>query len=98
MREHKLDAIIVPGGRALELRRRHCLWLTGHGNGTRCAATLVPLDGEPTMIYSMGGTTRAVRRQVAVAVTDVRHSRNGRYADIMVERLRELSSSAVASD
>jgi Xaa-Pro aminopeptidase len=39
----------------------------------------------------MGGThAEAVRRQVEVAVKDVRHSRNGRYADIMVERLREL--------
>jgi Xaa-Pro dipeptidase len=52
---------------------------------------LVPLEGEPTMIYSMGGThAEAVRRQVEVAVKDVRHSRNGRYADIMVERIREL--------
>src|SRR6476660_8801045 len=39
----------------------------------------------------MGGThAEAVRRHVAGAVQDVRHSRNGRYADIMVERLREL--------
>src|SRR5436190_183654 len=46
---------------------------------------------EPTLIYSMGGThAEAVRRQVDVVVKDVRHSRNGRYADIMVERLREL--------
>src|SRR4029077_20441696 len=28
---------------------------------------------------------------VEVAVKDVRHSRNGRYADIMVERIRELN-------
>jgi Xaa-Pro aminopeptidase len=52
---------------------------------------LVPLEGEPTMIYSMGGThAEAVRRQVAVAVSDVRHSRSGRYSDVMVERIREL--------
>jgi Xaa-Pro aminopeptidase len=39
----------------------------------------------------MGGThAEAVRRQVEVAVQDVRRSRNGRYADVMVERLREL--------
>jgi Xaa-Pro aminopeptidase len=31
-----------------------------------------------------------VRRQVEVAVQDVRHSRNGQYAQVMVERLREL--------
>jgi Xaa-Pro aminopeptidase len=49
------------------------------------------LAGEPTLIYSMGGThAEAVRRQVEVAVKDVRHSRNGNYAQVMVERLREL--------
>jgi len=43
------------------------------------------------MIYSMGGThAEAVRRCVEVAVQDVRHSRNGQYAQVMVERLREL--------
>jgi Xaa-Pro aminopeptidase len=68
------------------------LWLTGHFEWhALCCYVLVPLDGDPTMIYSMGGThAEAVRRQVAVAVQDVRHSRNGRYADVMVERLREL--------
>ena len=43
------------------------------------------------MIYSMGGThAEAVRRHVAAAINDVRHSRNGRYAEVMVERLKEL--------
>ena len=43
------------------------------------------------MIYSMGGThAEAVRRQVEVAIQDVRHSRNGHYADVMVVRLKEL--------
>jgi hypothetical protein len=41
-----------------------------------------------------GGThAEAVRRQVEVAVKDVRHSRNGRYADIMG---RALSSAAAS--
>ena len=41
------------------------------------------------MIYSMGGThAEAVRRARRVAVKDVRHSRNGHYAEVMVERLR----------
>ena len=68
------------------------LWLTGHWEWHALACyVLVPLDGEPTMIYSMGGThAEAVRRQVEVAVKDVRHSRNGQYAEVMVERLREL--------
>jgi Xaa-Pro aminopeptidase len=92
MREHKLDAMIVPGGPSHWSFGAGMLWLTGHFEWHALAAyVLVPLDGEPTMIYSMGGThAEAVRRQVEVAVQDVRHSRNGRYADVMVERLREL--------
>jgi Xaa-Pro aminopeptidase len=38
----------------------------------------------------VGTHAEAIRRQVEVAVKDVRHSRNGRYADVMVERIREL--------
>jgi Xaa-Pro dipeptidase len=92
MREHKLDAVIVPGGPSHWSFGAGMLWLTGHFEWhALCCYVLVPLDGDPTMIYSMGGThAEAVRRQVAVAVQDVRHSRNGRYADVMVERLREL--------
>src|SRR5436305_8758879 len=92
MREHKLDAMIVPGGPSHWSFGAGMLWLTGHWEWHALAAyVLVPLDGEPTMIYSMGGThAEAIRRQVEVAVKDVRHSRNGRYADVMVERLREL--------
>ena len=92
MRAHKLDAIIVPGGPSHWSFGGGMLWLTGHWEWhALCCYVLVPLDGEPTMIYSMGGThAEAVRRNVEVAVKDVRHSRNGRYAEVMVERLREL--------
>jgi Xaa-Pro aminopeptidase len=39
----------------------------------------------------MGGThAEACRRECANALTDIRHSRNGRYAEVMVERLKEL--------
>ncbi len=92
MRDHKLDALIVPGGPSHWSFGGGMLWLTGHWEWHALASyVVVPLDGEPTLIYSMGGThAEAVRRQVEVAVQDVRHSRNGRYADVMVERLREL--------
>ncbi|HEY7296536.1 MAG TPA: Xaa-Pro peptidase family protein [Xanthobacteraceae bacterium] len=92
MREHRLDAVIVPGGPSHWSFGGGMLWLTGHWEWHALAAyVLVPLDGEPTLIYSMGGThAEAVRRVVSVAVNDVRHSRNGRYADVMVERIREL--------
>jgi Xaa-Pro aminopeptidase len=92
MREHKLDAVIVPGGPSHWSFGAGMLWLTGHWEWHALASyVLVPLDGAPTLIYSMGGThAEAVRRQVEVAVDDVRHSRNGQYAQVMVERLREL--------
>ena len=43
------------------------------------------------MIYGMGGThIEAVRREVSVAIQDVRSSRNGQFAIVMAERIREL--------
>jgi Xaa-Pro aminopeptidase len=92
MREAKLDCMIVPGGPSHWSFGGGMLWLTGHWEWHALAAyLLVPLDEEPTLIYAMGGThAEAVRRIVEVAVKDVRHSRNGRYAEVMVERLREL--------
>src|SRR6267154_2607054 len=92
MRAQKLDVVIVPGGPSHWSFGGGMLWLTGHWEWHALSSyVLVPLEGEPTLIYSMGGThAEAVRRQVEVAVKDVRHSRSGRYADIMVERIREL--------
>jgi Xaa-Pro aminopeptidase len=91
MKEHKLDAVIAAGGPSHWSFGAGMLWLTGHVEWHALASyVLVPLDGEPTMIFSMGGThAEAVRRQVAVAIKDVRHSRNGRYAEVMIERLKE---------
>ena len=92
MKEHRLDAIVVPGGPSHWSFGAGMTWLTGHWEWhALCCYVLVPRDGEATMIYSMGGThAEAVRRHVAPAVQDVRHSRSGQYAMVMVERLREL--------
>jgi len=92
MRADKLDCVIAAGGPSHWSFGGGMLWLTGHWEWhALCCYVLVPLEGEPTMIYSMGGThAEAVRRQVEVAVQDVRHSRGGQYAQVMVERLREL--------
>jgi Xaa-Pro aminopeptidase len=67
-------------------------WLTGHWEWHALASyVLVPLNEAPTLIFSMGGThAEAVRRQVAPALSDVRQSRGGRYAEVMVERLKEI--------
>jgi Xaa-Pro dipeptidase len=92
MKEHKLDCVIAAGGPSHWSFGGSMAWLTGHYEWHALACyVLVPLDGEPTMIYSMGGThAEAVRRNVEVAVKDVRHSRNGRYAEVMLERIKEL--------
>ena len=92
MREQKLDAVIVPGGPSHWSFGGGMTWLTGHWEWHALASyVLVPLDGEPTLIFSMGGThAECVRRLVAPALADVRHSRGGRYAEVMVERLKEL--------
>src|SRR5450432_1558525 len=92
MREHKLDCIIVPGGPSHWSFGGGMTWLTGHWEWHALASyVVVPLDAEPTLIFSMGGThAEAVRRQVEPALRDVRQSRGGRYAEVMVERIDEL--------
>src|SRR6266851_7033271 len=92
MREHKLDCVIVPGGPSHWSFGGGMQWLTGHWEWHAIASyVVVPLDGEPTLVFSMGGTHAEVcRRECANALTDVRHSRSGKYAEVMVERIKEL--------
>jgi Xaa-Pro aminopeptidase len=92
MRELQLDCAIVPGGPSHWSYGGGMLWLTGHWEWHALAAyVVVPLEGEPTLIYAMGGThIEAVRRETSNALRDVRNSRGGRYATVMVERIREL--------
>ena len=92
MHEHRLDVVIVPGGPSHWSFGGGMTWLTGHWEWHAISSyVVVPLEAEPTLIYSMGGThCEAVRRQVAPALADVRQSRGGRYAEVMVERIKEL--------
>src|SRR5262252_7987660 len=92
MRQHGLDCAIVPGGPSHWSFGGGMLWLTGHWewHGVACYV-VVPLEGEPTLVYGMGGThTEAVRRETLGAIADVRHSRGGRFGEVMAERIREL--------
>lgn len=92
MRADKLDAVIVPGGPSHWSFGGGMLWLTGHWEWHALACyVVVPLEGEPTLVYSMGGThAEAVRRETSAALSDVRGSRGGNYALVMAERIREL--------
>src|SRR5260370_19534465 len=67
-------------------------WRPGHWEWHAISScVVVPPDAPPTLIFSMGGThAEAVRRQVEPALADVRQSRGGRYAEVMVERIKEL--------
>src|SRR5947208_14779406 len=92
MRAHKLDCVIGAGGPSHWSFGGGMQWLTGHWEWHAIASyVVVPLAGEPTLVFSMGGThAEACRRECANALSDVRHSRNGRYAEVMVERIKEL--------
>ena len=94
MAENDLDVVICPGGPSHWSFGGGMLWLSGHWEW-HCLAVYVvfPLNGEPTLIYGMGGThIEAVRREVAVAISDVRSSRNGKFAEVMAERIREVGA------
>ena len=92
MRERALDCVILPGGPSHWSFGGGMLWLSGHWEWHALAAYVVfPLEGEPTLVYSMGGThIEAVRRETACAVSDVRSSRGGRFGEVIAERIGEL--------
>ncbi|HYZ29360.1 MAG TPA: hypothetical protein VE570_09920, partial [Thermoleophilaceae bacterium] len=92
MHERKLDCVILPGGPSHWSFGGGMLWLSGHWEWHALAAYVVfPVEGEPTLVYSMGGThIEAVRRETACAVSDVRSSRGGRFGEVIAERIGEL--------
>ncbi len=85
-----LDALIACGGPNHWSFGGGVFWLTNHREWHAVSVyLLVPMDGEPTLVYGMGGThIEAVRR--AVTVTDVRPALRGHFARVLAERAREL--------
>ncbi len=85
-----LDCLIVGTAPLQRFYGGPVQWLTGHRDWHAMVVyVVVPLEGEPTLIYPMGGThIEATRR--AVAVRDVRSSRQGRFMEVAVERLIEI--------
>ena len=92
MAEQNLDVVICPGGPSHWSFGGAMLWLSGHWEWHAVAAYVVfPREGDPTLVYGMGGThIEAVRRETAAAISDVRSARNGRYGEVMAERIKEL--------
>lgn len=85
------DCLIVGGGPYHWSAGYGVGWLTGHTREWHSMAIYLvfPLEGEPTLVYSMGGThAEAVRRKVVT--DDVRSSRMGKFGEVIVERVKEL--------
>ena len=85
-----VDALIVSGGPSHWSFGGGVRWLTGHVEWHAMSVyLLVPMEGDPTLVYSMGSShIEAIRR--AVMVDDVRSSRGGRFANVLVDRIKEL--------
>src|SRR5919106_5794716 len=84
-----LDALIVGGGPNHWSAGGGMLWLTGHFEWHAIACyLLVPRTGEPTLVYSMGGTHLEETRS-QVWVSDVRPSRMGAFGEVLAEVARE---------
>lgn len=94
MDEQGLDALIVGGGPNHWSAGGGMLWLTGHFEWHAMACyLLVPRHGDPTLVYSMGGThIESVRRQVSV--DDVRPSRMGQFGEVLAEVIAEKGLSS----
>jgi len=92
MREQNLDVVIAPGGPSHWSFGGGMLWLSGHWEWhSNAVYVVVPLNGEPTLVYGMGGThIEAVRRETSAALSDVRSARGGHHGQVMAERIREL--------
>ncbi|HLW47937.1 MAG TPA: M24 family metallopeptidase [bacterium] len=84
-----LDGLIACGGPNHWSYGAGVFWLTGHREWHALSVYLyVPRDGEPALVYGMGGThIEATRR--AVAVRDVRPASAGQFGDVLAAVARE---------
>lgn len=90
MRRLGIDGLVVCGGPNHWSYGGGLFWLTNHREWHALSLYMfVPLEGEPMLVYGMGGThIEATRR--AVAVKDVRAAGRGQFAEVLAERVREL--------
>ncbi|MDR7555241.1 MAG: Xaa-Pro peptidase family protein [Armatimonadota bacterium] len=85
-----LDGLIVCGGPSHWSYGGGVFWLTNHREWhAMCTYVFVPREGEPTLLYGMGGTHAEATRR-AVAVRDVRPASRGQFAEVLAARIKEL--------
>jgi ectoine hydrolase len=84
-----LDGLIACGGPNHWSYGGGVFWLTNHREWHAMSVYLfVPREGEPTLVYGMGGThIEATRR--AVAVRDVRPAGRGQFAEVLAAAIRD---------
>ncbi len=89
MRRLGLDGLIACGGPSHWSYGGGVFWLTNHREWHALSVYLfVPLSGEPTLVYGMGGTHLEATRR-AVSVSDVRPAGRGQFAEVLAARIGE---------
>lgn len=96
MRRNNLDCVVVSGGPNHWSACYGMGWLTNHTREWHGISNYLVVsadaDQEPTLVYSMGGShIEATRR--ASATNDIRPSKNGRFHEVIAERITELGLS-----
>ena len=98
MEKEQLDCLVIGGGGYHFSSCYGVGWLTGHTREWHSMAVYLvfPRDGEPTLVYSMGGPQLEAARR-SVVIDDVRPSGTqfqasslGHFGDVIVARLKEL--------
>lgn len=89
MDEEGIDVLLAPGSPAHWSYGGGMLWLSGHWNWHSMVEYVVlPREGDPTLVYSMGGTHAEATRK-AVYPDDVRPSRRGDFGQVIAEVIEE---------
>lgn len=84
-----LDVLVVPGGPYHWSYGGGMLWLSGHrGWHAMVEYVVVPREGDPTLVYSFGGTHAEATRR-AVYPDDVRPSRGGDFGGVIADVIEE---------
>ena len=96
MRKNNLDCIVVCGGPNHWSACYGMGWLTNHTREWHGISNYLIVSAdpnqEPTLVYSMGGShIEATRR--ASATKDIRPSKNGRFHEVISDRIAELKLS-----
>ncbi len=85
-----LDCIVVPGGNNYRSMGQGLVWLTGHWDSRGFATYVVfPLEGEPTIFLS-GGGSHAEAYRMAASASDMKPPPQNDYGLGIVACIREL--------